>query len=204
MSLSSGLALYRFIYVAAPAVSGFFESTQLTSILRVLRLAFVVNALKTIPYNRWTKDLFFDKRSEADFASIISGSIGSISLAWLGFGAWSLVFGPLIQSVVLAILVFCFSHWRPRPVVRLRRIRRILDFGIPVLGARVLWCVYSSADFFVVAKFLGERWLGYYTIAFGLAASPVQKIIGTMNQIGFPVFSKLQSDSRLFDERSSR
>ena len=194
VSLSFGLLLYGIIFIASPRLSAFFDSAALTSILRVMGLTFVVNAFKTIPYSRLSKELLFKRRSIAEFISIVFGSIGSITLAWHGFGVWSLVFGALIQTSVLTTLVFFFSPWRPRFIVRVGKVHRILAFGIPVVGSRVLWYLYSNADFFIIAKILGAQVLGYYTMAFGLATSPVQRLSGTFNQIGFPLFSKLQSD----------
>jgi len=186
--------LYLLSYLLAPTIARFFQNEQLTPILRVLALILVIGAFKIIPLNLLTKELDFPKRSTAEFLSVFTGGLFSVVLATLGHGVWSLVFGTLLRHTILTILVFWLSPWRPKLVFQFKRIKRILSFGVTVAGSSVVWYFYSNSDSVIIGKLLGDKLLGYYSIALNLSNAPIGKLMNIINQVLFPVFSKLQND----------
>ncbi|HWP45689.1 MAG TPA: MOP flippase family protein [Candidatus Limnocylindrales bacterium] len=194
ISVLSGLFFYLTAFLLAPGVAIFFNNDKLTSVLRVLSLVFIIGALKTIPFNLLTKELAFAKRSIAEFLSVLIGGIFSATLALLGGGVWSIVYGTLLQNLILSALAFYFAPWKPKPVFLLEKVKQLLSFGVSIAGSRVLWYFYTSSDSLIIGKFLGDKLLGFYAMAFQLSTMPVQKITAVVNQVTFSVFSKLQDD----------
>jgi O-antigen/teichoic acid export membrane protein len=194
ISVLSGLFFYLTAFLLAPGVASFFNNDKLTSVLRVLSLVFIIGALKTIPFNLLTKELAFAKRSIAEFLSVLIGGIFSGTLALLGGGVWSIVYGTLLQNLILSALAFYFAPWKPKPVFLLEKVKQLLSFGVSIAGSRVLWYFYTSSDSLVIGKFLGDKFLGFYSMAFQLSTMPVQKVTAIVNQVTFSVFSKLQDE----------
>lgn len=194
LSLGTAALLYALVFVLAPSLAGFFGNEHLTMVIRLLAITVILAGFRTIPFNLLTKDLAFGKRSLAEFSSIVIGGCFSVTLALNGYGVWSLVTGTLAQHAVLTGIVFTMSAWKPEWVFDLGRAKRLLTFGTSVMSSRVLWYTYISADSLIIGKVLGERLLGYYSMATQLSTLPVQKVTGIVNQVAFPVFSKLQED----------
>ncbi len=192
VSAAAGGLYYAAAWGLAPLVAWFFGKEELTALIRVLSLTVIFGGLRTIPFNLLTKDLAFSKRSIAESAGVVTGGGVSVGLALSGYGVWSLVTGTLIQQALLSLLVFAFSAYRPRLCFAVERARGLLRFGATIMSSRILWYAYNSSDSLIVGKLLGEQSLGYYSMAVQLSMLPVQKITGIVNQVAFPVFSKLQ------------
>lgn len=194
VSIIFGICFYLIVFFLAPTFSRFFDNENLTNVLRVLAFIFVIGSFQIVPSSLLTKELEFKKRSIAEFSGVFSGGTLSIVLALSGYGVWSLVYGPILRYLVFTILFFCFSQWRPKPVFMFKKVKGLLSFGLYVAGSRVLKFFYSNADSMIIGKILGNKFLGYYTMAFNLSGIPVEKITAIINQVSYPVFSKLQDD----------
>ena len=55
----------------------------------------------------------------------------------------------------------------------------------------------QQADVLLVGKLLGPQALGIYSVAFQLATLPMSKVMGIVNQVTFPAYSRLQNDKTL-------
>jgi teichuronic acid exporter len=195
-SILFGLILYMFIFILAPIIGIFFGSEKLAIILRILGISFIIGSFKIVPFHLLTKELAFDKRSKAEFSSIILGGLMSLVLAIKGYGVWSLVCGSLLKNLVMVVLINHYCPWKPKPVFLFENMKKILNFSIPVVSSHILWHFGTNSDVLIIGKVLGDKWLGYYSMALGLATLPIQRITGIVNQVSFPVFSKLQSDKK--------
>jgi O-antigen/teichoic acid export membrane protein len=49
----------------------------------------------------------------------------------------------------------------------------------------------QNADYILVARYLGQEALGYYSLAFQLAAVPIQRLAGLVGYVAFPIFSRV-------------
>lgn len=194
LSLGAAIVFYGLTYGAAPWIALFFEKEALSSLVRVLALTVILGGMRTVPFNLLTKELVFSKRSVAEFCSVVAGGAVSVTLALSGHGVWSLAYGTLAQQVILTVLVFAFAGWRPRWMFAWERARGLLRFGTAIMSSRVLWYTYISSDAMIVGKLLGDKLLGYYSMAMQLSMLPMQKVTGIVNQVAFPVFSRLQDD----------
>ena len=194
LSLLSGIVFYVIIFQCAPFISQFFHNNELTDILRALGTIFLIGSFKTIPLSVLKRDLAFPKTSIAESLSVFIGGLLSITLALEGYGVWSLVFGSISQHLILTCLLFYLSSWKPKLVFHIRKAREILSFGISVAGSSVLWYAHSNADSAIVGRILGDTLLGYYSMAQHLSKMPIGKLMNIINQVAFPVFSRLQDE----------
>jgi O-antigen/teichoic acid export membrane protein len=194
VSIFSGVCFYIVAFFLAPILAAFVNNGELTNVLRILALTFIIGSFKCIPLSLVTKKLEFATRSIAESLSVIIGGGASIALALLGYGVWSLVYGALVRHLTLTVSAFYFAHWTPKLVFSATKVKGMLRFGISVVGSSVLWYFYSNFDSFIIGKLLGDKLLGYYSVAFNLSNGLIGRVMAVINQVSFPVCSKLQGD----------
>lgn len=188
------LALYSIAFVSAPLAAAFFDEERLIPIIRILGLNLIIGGIYNVPYNMLTKELMFARRCIADFVSRLLGAIVTLSLAFLGYGVWSLVYGSIVWHFTKMICVFPLARWVPGRQLSFRSIKGMANYGYKVTATSVLWYFYTRADHLIIGRILGKISLGYYSLAFQLASLPGEKFLALIGKVTFPLFSKLQDD----------
>lgn len=188
------LLMYALILTLSYPVSSFYKTPQLTHIIQVLGLNFLISSFRTIPMCLLTRRLDFVPQARAEFHSAILGSASICVLAALGFGVWSLVLGSLLQHLASTALLLYYHPWWPRLILRFRHIRAMLTFGMSVNASKMLTYLTDNSDNLIIGKVLGEKALGLYNLAFILGTIPANKMGSLLYHILFPLFSRLQHD----------
>jgi O-antigen/teichoic acid export membrane protein len=193
-SLAISTGIYLVSCLLAPVAEWYFRAPGLSMVFRVLALTLIIGSLKTVPAAMMVRSVDFKRISISETLAFFASGSTSITLAYLGYGVWALVFGALAYDVCNMFLVFFWQPWRPRLAFERDKVREMLHFGVTVTGSRLLFNAYQEADNFVVGRVLGPISLGFYSMSFRLARLPVEKISAVVNNIAFPVFSRVQDD----------
>jgi O-antigen/teichoic acid export membrane protein len=193
-SLAISTGIYLVSFLLAPVAEWYFRAPGLSTVFRVLALTLIIGSLKTVPAAMMVRAVDFKRISISEAVAFFASGSTSITLAFLGHGVWALVFGALAYDVCNMLLVFFWQPWRPRLSFHRDKVRDMLHFGVTVTGSRLLFNTYQEADNFVVGRVLGPISLGFYSMSFRLARLPVEKISAVVNNIAFPVFSRVQDD----------
>ena len=102
-----GVAMAVGIAIVAPFAAALMRNADVTPVLRALALEFAIGGTTVVPGALLRRRLDFRRQVTIE---TVTGAIGygavSITLAVLGYGVWSLVFGALVHS---AIATCCFS-----------------------------------------------------------------------------------------------
>lgn len=105
--------MYLLVYILAPYIAAFYNEEILTGIARLYALTFIINAFSTVQLTRLTKLMRFKSQALISIPATISGGIVGISLAYSGFGVWSLVWSQITSSLVSSVQVWFYSRWIP-------------------------------------------------------------------------------------------
>jgi O-antigen/teichoic acid export membrane protein len=193
IALFFGVGLFAVSSALAKPLGHFFRSPQLPTVIVVMSVGFVVYGFQVVPDALLQRDLRFKLIASFDTMRGLSQALGTVLLAWLGFGYWSLALGSLSGTVIYtALVVAARRHIFAWP--NLREIKAALGFSADVLGSRVAWYSYSNSDFMVAGRVLGETSLGSYTMAWTLASTPVEKIANMVMKVTPAFFSAVQDD----------
>lgn len=195
VSLSLGILAYLLIYAVAPYIAAFYGMAILTEVLRVIGIGVILGSLKTVPLAIAMRRMDFRYRSLVEMAASLTMTLTVITLALSGYGIWSLVWGPIASNIVMALGFLPLLGRVPVPRFQLRTVAAPMSFGAKFTGTSMLYYFWTRADIMVIGKLLGERLLGYYSMAFQLAVLPLDKIGSVFNQVMFPALSRLQSDT---------
>lgn len=190
--LAVGLALAVVFVGAAGPLGAFFRSPTLAPALCVGSAAFLLAPFSAVPIAVFEKALDYRRRALVESARGIAQAAVTITLAFLGMGVWSFVWGllagRLLGGVLLANAWSAFS-WR----FGWRIARETLAYGRFAFGEVMLWFVSVNVDDVLVGRLLGTSALGVYKLGFSTVAAPASSV-GALTRVAFPAFTRIRDD----------
>lgn len=182
--------------VGGMAVSGvvaaFFEEPRLNPVLWWLSISFILTALSSTQIAILQRELAFKRLAARSLAATTMGGIVGVTMAFLGFGVWSLVAQNLANSLTGLIVLWWASDWRPGITVSKRHYKDLFSFGVYVTGNNFSKVFARRSGDFLIGYFLGPTLLGYYTIGYRLVLHLIRLVTGIINAVAFPAFSRVQ------------
>lgn len=193
-NITLGGLIYVVIFVSAPALAGFFNSSASGPVIRVLGLQLIILSLTSVQEFLFIRNMGFRDLFWAKLAMAAMPGLFSIPLASFGFGVWALVAGTLVGSFVNMLILWSKSPWRPSFSYDLAIARQLFRFGFwIVLEGLGIWLI-GWGDQLLVGRFLSVAELGVYrvgwyisTVLFGLTFNPLLPVM-------YSTFSRLQED----------
>ncbi|MHB8168811.1 MAG: oligosaccharide flippase family protein [Thermoleophilia bacterium] len=128
--LVSSIALYFFSSV----VSVIYNNPEISSLLKLLSLTFLVSGLGIIHRAILERNLKFNRIAFIEIVAIIFGSITGIVTAFLGFGVWSLVYQVMVAAVTNTTMYWIFCNWRPKRVFHFGEVKADDDLRLVLFG----------------------------------------------------------------------
>jgi lipopolysaccharide exporter len=197
LNITLGGLLYAILLLATPLIAALYSTPVLEQLLPWVALAFLISPWGVQFKALLQKRLHFKPLAIIDILAAVVGTLLAIVLAWRGYGVWSLVWGQLAQSAVMAlslVLVGWQQKMLPGFYFNYTAAKPYLSFGLHLLGSNVLNYFNARIDQLVVGALLGSRALGYYSMAFNLVLQPVSRINPVLTQVAFPILAKVRSD----------
>ncbi|KAF0200315.1 MAG: polysaccharide biosynthesis [Bacteroidetes bacterium] len=193
-NLLMGIIFFLILFFSAPAISRFFNEPQLIHLIQVLGIVLIIDALTIIQRIILTKRIDFKLQTKISIiASIFSGIIG-LTMAFQGFGVWSLVAKQISQQAVNSILLWTWNRWKPLFIFSLDSFRQLFSFGYKLLLSGLLDTVYRNIYYLIIGKYFSARELGFYTRADQFQSLPSSNLMGIIGRVSFPVLSSIQDD----------
>jgi O-antigen/teichoic acid export membrane protein len=193
-NIAVGLVLYLILFLCAPLIADFYDEPQLVSITRVIGLSLIFNSLAVVQRALLTIAIDFRTQAKASFiAAIVSGIVG-ITMAYHGFGVWSIVAQQLINLGLNTILLWILSKWMPKLVYSWNSFRELFSFGSKLLASGLLDTLYRNIYLIVIGKFFKASDLGYYTRAQQFGDFPSSNLTGILQRVTYPVLCTIQND----------
>jgi teichuronic acid exporter len=183
------------LFFSAPWIAAFYQIPLLTPLARVLSLNLIINAFGVVQTTLLTKRIDFKAQMKVSvIAAVLSGSIG-ISMAFRGYGVWSLVAQSIAGNLFRTSLLWVFLPWRPSRIFSWTSLRSMFSFGSKLLFSGLLDTIYNNLYLVVIGKMFSPMELGYYTRAEQTQRFPVANLSSTVGRVTFPVFSSMQDDN---------
>ncbi len=194
VNLILGVILGALVYCLAPLISSFFKNTELATLLHLIAIVFLLSGIGSTFRTILQKEMRFAALSVTELSGIATYGIVSITLAILGYGVKSLVYGVIIRQFIEVSILWFIVRYRLTSFFRLTEIRHLLRFGTFVLGERILNYLNRNIDYLLIGKFLGTELLGYYTLAYQIILVPISRVAQVVGKVTYPVFSKVQNE----------
>ncbi|MEA3418934.1 MAG: lipopolysaccharide biosynthesis protein, partial [Campylobacterota bacterium] len=189
-----GAILTLITYFSASWIAHFYDSSELTPLVQVMSLTFLINSFSSLQNIKLRKELNYALLTKTNFiASLISGVIG-IFLAFYGAGVWSLVAQILLRGVIYNIIVWFAAKWTPALQLSFKALIQLWGFGFRIFLSGLLEAIFSRLDYIVIGKLFAPATLGYFERAKSLNFMINQLSAGSLMAVLFPMLSVIQND----------
>jgi O-antigen/teichoic acid export membrane protein len=198
------LVLYVILYFAAPYVSVFYNEPKLTAIMRVLSLNVVIGAFSAVHNAVLSRNLDFKKSFYRNILNVLTQGVVGITLAYLGFGAWAVVFSKISGVTVGAVVLWITVKWFPRRCFSFVRVRSMFSYSSKILGTSLLNTIFNNIHSIIIGHFYTAADLGFYQRGQQIPQTVMTSIDGSMSEVLYPVFSKSQKNLEFLKEATRK
>lgn len=188
-------AFFALILISvAPVGVWFYKEPILLEIIYVLALNTFISSFQSLHVVLLNKELNFKALSIIDMSSLLFSNTIAITLAFRGCGVWSLLARIIIDTFIRIMMHWILNSFRPKLNIDIKKTIPLIRFGGYMTLKYIVHFFTNNIDFLLIGKIFGANALGYYTIAFNLAALPGEQVKNICSKVIFPFFAKIQNE----------
>ncbi len=189
------LAFFALACMVSPLVASFYHSDKILFFM-ANNIVLLITGFQSIPNALVARDMDYRRLAIAEASHFLVQAVVSVSLAWLGWGYWSLLCGSVAGKTTATVLV---STWKPVGFAwpRWEDIRAPFQLGRQSAIGRIAWSLYIQSDGIIIGRLMGERARGIYGMALDLSSAPAEKISMLLMRTSGPLFANVKDDLAL-------
>jgi len=192
LQLLLGTAIYLVFFFAAPYFAQWYEQPLYGTLLRVSALSFLLRPFVNMPSSLLQRAMRFKAQSLIRMATLLCSSATSISMAFAGYGVWSLVIGGLVGSVCNVAMLTATARWRPGISFDFGRAKDLARYGMLVSANDIVTYVRTQATNVILSRTAGPASVGLFNKADSLAQMPRQLITSSLYPVLFRAMAQEQ------------
>ena len=160
----------------------------------------VIHAFAIIQRTILIKRIDFRTQTKASVISSVTSGVIGITMAFYGYGVWSLVGQQLSRALLNTACLWIYSHWWPKLQFSWNSFRELFGFGWKLLVSSLIDTAWKEIYQVVIGKCYAPATLGQYTRAHQFASSFSSNLNSVILRVSYPVFSNLQDDKQHLKE----
>ena len=193
-NMAMSVLMFIGLYLASPLVAEFFERPKLTSILRVMGLILIIQALSITQVTILTKRIDFKTKTKASFFSAVCSGIIGIAMAFNGFGVWSLVGQQLSKQTFYTVALWILNRWWPKLCFNRNSFHYMWGFGWKIMLSGLLNNIWGQLYQVVVGKCYSPASLGQYSRSKEYASIFSSNFTTIIQRVTYPALAEVQND----------
>jgi PST family polysaccharide transporter len=193
-NLGISLILTALCFGSADLVGYFFKEPQIIPIIRCLSFNFIITAFSSTQNAIFERKLAFNILAKRSLIAVTTGGLVGVTMAFMGFGVWSLVGQQLSNSLVGVLVIWRVSDWRPNLKFSPKHFKELFSFGVNVVGMNLAYFISRRSDDFFIGYFLGTSALGYYAVGYRVFSILTELLTSVLSKVTLPTFARLQQD----------
>jgi len=193
-NIAASVFFFSLLVIFAPLIAKFFDEPRLTNLTRFMALSLIISSFGMVQNTYFRKDLNFKSIAKVRLLSVVVSGVLGITLAYRGFGVWSLAIRGVAGSFLSVLSYWIFSNWRPVFKFSFQSLKNLFPFGSKLFASSLLHYIFSNIFTLVIGKLFSAKDLGFYIKARDLQQRPVSILEQTIAQVTFPLFSTIQDD----------
>lgn len=190
LSLAWSALAFTAAQLLAPAIAAALGSPEATGLLRLMACSVLLDGLAAVPAAMLVRELLQTRRLIADVSGMGVNLLLTASLAFAGFGPWSLAIGNVGGTVLVVVLLIVLSGTYPRLGFDRGHSGEVIRCGAAMMGSSLLLVSLQGAPQLVTGSVLGATALGFFYIANNVANWPVSVVSNVLERIALPTFSR--------------
>lgn len=196
VAMAGSVLFFALIYAIAPTIAQVLGDEQLTSVLRLLSFAILIDGFGTVPLALLTRSMRQKRILAIETFSLASQIIITIVLASMGYGSNALVWGMLISNGISALLMFISAPEAGIPGFNLDATKKLLTFSSPIAISNFFRVGTMNADYLVIGAISGTKQLGFYQLGYNGGNLPENTIGATVGRVSFAWFSEIRDNDK--------
>lgn len=185
------------LFLLAPWFTRFYNQPELLWLTRASAFNMFISSTTSVHWTLYQCRRDFKTPAIVGCITSIAGMPVCLTLAWLGWGVWALMWQGIFSTLLSLTIVWCISPWKPRFLFSGASFRELFSFGSKLALSGMLHVFYQNIRTFIIGKFYKPSQLGLYNRGEHLAYLVPQTISGILASVSYPVLSTIQND----DER---
>jgi len=198
VAIVRGAIISILIALSAWPVSIFFSDSNLIKLILVLSLVPLIKGFINPMTVEFVKELRFEKEAMFRLTLLIIDGLTAVISAVFLKSAMAFAVAMIVAGAAEVVLSFIYFKIKPRLSFSRQYLSEIMNYGKWVTLSGIGYWFSSELDDFVAGKAFGIKTLGIYQAAYKISTLPVTEIAGSVNQVSFPVMSKLKDDRTRF------
>lgn len=194
-SLVVSIFLYIVLYITSPLIAVFYESPELTLVLRVLSLKLPIASINSIQRAYVQKNMQFKKFFFSTLGGTIFSGVLGIVMAYKGGGVWALVAQYMSNSCIATIVMFFTVRWKPKLVFYKNSAKELIKYAWKLTAASLLNTVYNELRSLIIGKQYSASDLAYYNKGNHIPSLAITNINSAISTVIFPTMSQCNNDS---------
>ena len=193
-STAVGIIVYILLFIASPWIADFYNTPVLRPLIRVTALGFLYGPMGTPQNIILQRRLDFKTPAKISvICKIVAGIVG-ITMAFYGYGVWSLTVSAMLAGIVGLCIKFYVVRWYPKTGWSKESFKYLWGYGNKLMASQLIDTVYMNITPIVIGKFFSIADLGIYNRARGYASLPSSQATSVLQSVTFPVLSKMQDN----------
>jgi O-antigen/teichoic acid export membrane protein len=177
-------------YALAPLLDDAFGIHGVTGLFRLALINILLTSLGNVHDALLLREMALKRRTVSEVVRGVVRAIVGIALALAGSGAASLVWGMLAGTAAWAATLWWLTRFVPSLSFDRRIARSMASYGLGASALDALAAITTRIDAVAIARFLGSRSLGLYTVAFRVPETLIQSVAWNVSEVVFPALSR--------------
>ena len=194
LNITVSIVIYFIVFLSAPPVASFYGMPQLIPLLRVLALQIILMAFGCVQQSMLIRQMKFYLNFYINISGTIFASITGVTMAYLGFGVWSIASSQLVGQSVILLGLWTLVGWRPKAKFSYSRIKELFGYGSKILAGSIIGILYNNLYNIVIGKRYSAADLGFYNRGQLLPNTIIDTAANSVNGVLFPALSSIQDD----------
>ncbi|MBR3771539.1 MAG: lipopolysaccharide biosynthesis protein [Clostridium sp.] len=182
------------LFFCAKSISVFFERPELELLTKVMSSVVIINALSIVQRVRTTKAINFKTQTKITFISSIGSGVIGITMAYMGYGVWSLVGQQISNQLLTTLFFWVYNKWVPKFIFSWASFKEMWSFGSKLLVSSLIATAWNEIYQVVIGKCYSPATLGLYTRAKQFADLCSSNLTTVVQRVSYPVLSSIQDD----------
>lgn len=192
-SLAISIIIYFILYLIASKIANFYDTPELESLLKVMALTLVFNAISSVQVAELNRGLLFNLSFKISMISAAASGLVGISLAFMNFGSWALVWSSVAGSFVGMVARWFVITWRPKLSFSFDALKSMWTYSWKLLVSALFDSAYSNLYALLIGKIYSKPDLAYVNKGNHVPRLAMDSINGTLGRVAFPALSILQN-----------
>lgn len=194
LTIGFGFLLSVAFFFFSILIARYYNQAELEIICKWLCFLVFFNSINIVPNSLLLRNKEFRFIAIRTLIVQFVSGITSVTVAYMGWGLYSLILQPILSSILLFLLNY-FNH---PLMIKVRNYRctlsKISSFSTYQFLFNFINYFSRNLDKLLIGKYMGIMPLGYYEKSYRLMMMPLQNITYVITPVMHPVFSSLQDN----------